>query len=105
MIDGRIYHLIEQENGICFLRKDNGLRNNLTNRVTELENRMVKVEAISVENKATLATMNDKLDQLVEFGTLAQKTGNWFVNNLPRIVTGLIGGLVAAGIISSPLGG
>ena len=81
------------------------MRNNLTNRVIELENRMAKVEAISVENKATLATMNSKLDQLVEFGALAQKTGNWFINNLPRIVTGVVGGLVSAGIITTTFGG
>lgn len=78
------------------------MRNNLTTRVAELESRMSKLELSYEKLINTLATMDSKLDSIISLENVAQHTGNWFINNLPKLITGIIGGLVAGGIISQP---
>jgi tetrahydromethanopterin S-methyltransferase subunit B len=94
--------LITLEKEICFLEKDNRLRNNLTTRVAELESRMSKLELSYEKLNATLSTMDGKLDSIISIENVAHHTGNWFITNLPRLITGIIGGLVAGGIITQP---
>ena len=61
-------------------------------RITKLETRMDNVET-------SLAGMDIKLDRIITLSGVAKAGGNFFLDNLPRLVSGIIAGLVAGGVI------
>ena len=67
---------------------------NFNLRVAKLEDRMDKIEM-------DLSGINSKLDAILSISTAAKHTGNFVINNIPRIIGGIIAGLTSFGVIEA----
>lgn len=72
---------------------------NVNQRVAQLEKRMTTVEAEM--KKEDLRGINTKLDSIITVSNAAKHTGNFIVDNLPRIIGGVVAGLSTAGVIAA----
>lgn len=70
---------------------------NVNQRVERLEKRMTIVET---EMKEGFEGINTKLDSIITVSNAAKHTGSFIIDNLPRIIGGVVAGLSTAGVIA-----
>lgn len=72
---------------------------NANERIATLEKRVNDMDAKLATIDDHLGGIKATLDTLVSVSTVAKAGGNFLIDNLPRIVAGIIAGLTSAGIV------
>lgn len=73
----------------------------INQRVAVLESQMNELQAGQALLSEGHKEINGKLDNILSVATAAKHTGNFVIDNLPRIVGGVVAGLSSVGIVAA----